>query len=72
MDESETWNARLQDAIKAQEKRKKVNDLFASGAQARSLLQETCDLAYGDGIGKVTIKVYIPEYKGDGPYEFTL
>ena len=39
---------------------------------ARKNLQEMCNLAYGDSIGKVSITVYIPVYMGDGPYEFEL
>lgn len=53
-------------------KEKRVDEFFKAGMNARKNLQEMCDLAYGDGIGKVSIKVYIPVYMEDGPYEFML
>lgn len=53
-------------------KKKRVDELFKAGMNARKKLQEMCDLAYGDSIGKVLITVYIPVYMGDGPYEFEL
>ena len=76
MVESETWNARLQAAIKAQEKREKVKDLFAAGAQARKALQEMCDNAYGEGKAKISVLVYVPseaqDYPTDTDCEFSL
>lgn len=53
-------------------KKKRVDELFKAGMNARKNLQEMCDLAYGGGIGNVSITVYIPVYMGDGPYEFKL
>lgn len=76
MVESETWNERLQAAIKAQEKGEKVKELFAAGAQARKVLQEMCDNAYGDGKAKISVLVYVPAeaqgYPTDTDCEYSL
>lgn len=76
MAESETWNERLQAAIKAQEKGEKTKELFAAGAQARKVLQEMCDNAYGDGKAKISVLVYVPaeaqDYPTDTDCEFSL
>lgn len=58
--------------VELKRKEKRVDEFVKAGMNARKNLQEMCDLAYGDGIGKVSIKVYIPVYMGDGPYEFKL
>nr|DAD97356.1 MAG TPA: hypothetical protein [Siphoviridae sp. ct1Tj2]DAX36391.1 MAG TPA: hypothetical protein [Caudoviricetes sp.] len=76
MDKSETWNERLQAAIKAQEKGEKVKELFAAGAQARKVLQEMCDNTYGEGKAKISVFVYVPaeaqDYPTDTDCEFSL
>ncbi len=69
-EEVESIRAEMVELKKRKEKR--VDEFFKAGMNARKNLQEMCDLAYGDGIGKVSIKVYIPVYRGDGPYEFNL
>lgn len=69
-EEVESIKAAMVDLKKCKEKR--VDEFFKAGMNARRNLQEMCDLAYGNGIGKVSIKVYIPVYMGDGPYEFKL
>lgn len=58
--------------VELKRKEKRVDEFVKAGMNARKNLQEMCDLAYGDGIGKVSIKVCIPVYMGDGPYEFKL
>lgn len=76
MDKSETWNERLQAAIKAHEKGEKVKELFAAGAQARKVLQEMCDNTYGEGKAKISAFVYVPaeaqDYPTDTDCEFSL
>ena len=67
MDKSETWNERLQAAIKAQEKGEKVKELFAAGAQARKVLQEMCDNTYGEGKAKISVLLYVPSEAQDYP-----
>lgn len=67
MDKSETWNERLQAAIKAQEKGEKVKELFAAGAQARKALQEMCDNTYGEGKAKTSVLIYVPSEAQDYP-----
>lgn len=54
----------------------KVEELFAAGAQARKVLQEMCDNAYGDGKAKISVLVYVPakaqDYPTDTDCEFSL
>jgi multidrug resistance efflux pump len=69
-EEVESIKAAMVELKKRKEKR--VNELSKAGMNARKNLQEMCNLAYGDSIGKVSITVYIPVYMGDGPYEFEL
>lgn len=61
---------------KNKSKAAKVEELFAAGAQARKVLQEMCNNAYGEGKAKISVLVYVTaeaqDYPTDTDCEFSL